>query len=123
MTAYREPGTIDRTEIERAKIHEAAETKRTLIAERERTKRARVEEYGLAVPFAVIAVAFLACAAVVCVTSSYFRAKAPCVEEAALITYGGEAMRCAGGHIETEVLPDRHVLWKCRCPADGGGAP
>ena len=38
MTAYREPGrAVDETEIERAKIHEAAETRRKAIEEHAKT--------------------------------------------------------------------------------------
>ena len=40
MSTYREPGrTVDETEIERAKLHEGAETKRKEIEEKEESRR------------------------------------------------------------------------------------
>lgn len=44
MNPFREPGEkVDKTEIERVKIHEAEETKREAIREREKTKRVNLD--------------------------------------------------------------------------------
>lgn len=126
MTAYREPGRdVDRTDIERAKIHEAGETKRKAIEEQEKTKRAKVEKYGSA-PFGAAAVVL--CSLLLAgsfVAYLHYDSKNPhppapllaeCVEKVEVISRLSSHRDCEkGGHIETTPLPDGDVLWKCVC--------
>lgn len=124
MTAYREPGRdIDVTEIERAKIHEEAETKRKLISEREETRRARFKEYGPTVPIAVTIVALTALATGTCVANNHIEARASdkpvaCVETAEVVSVSSPMKKCiGGGMVETEKLTDAQILVRCRCTA------
>lgn len=123
MNTYREPGRdVDMTEIERAKIHEAAETNRKTIEERGKTQRAKIQQYGPAGHIVGGLLGFAAIVAGALTASNYFDAahpkpfKAACVEKVEVISGISDARRCEnGGHIETTPLKNDDVLWKCVC--------
>ena len=98
MSAYREPGrAVDMTEIERAKIHAAAETKRKAIEEGEKTKRARVEarralwtENGSALLFVIAVTIVGLIVGGVWVGDTWIETRNPpaCVDRAASVAWG-----------------------------------
>lgn len=131
MSGYREPGRdIDVTEIERAKIHEAAETKRKLIEEREETRRVKAKTHGPVVPVVVGLVLLSAIAGGTCVGYRRVEAKDPhrfpaCTESAEIVTSNTPPRACSGGRVTAETLPNGNALIRCRCDAasaehDGG---
>lgn len=123
--AYRTPGReIDETAVETAKIHEAAETQRKLIEEREKTRRNRTDERrilwtdGGFQPLVGVIV-FFVCGAGLGGWALYLHSKRPvseaCTESAELINVNASARTCEGGHIVTEPQPGEKVLVKCVC--------
>ncbi len=119
MDSYREPGrTVDETEIVRAKIHEAAETKRKQIEETEKTKRDRGDTpyiaWGLVSAVAIIGAA-------ICI-GTYITSKYPhpevvnCVEKIEIISSESRVRECEnGGRIETRSIDNNHIEWRCVC--------
>lgn len=129
MTTYRTPGReVDETEIERAKIHEEAETKRKHLEEREKTRRQRIETLGPIPAALAAAVAAVAIIAGAISFHNHLESKAPpkppepCIEIVEIIGRSTDIRQCRnGGRIETTTLPNNDVLWRCICaPKDGG---
>ena len=144
--AYRTPGRdIDMTEIERTKIHEAAETKRAEISEREKTKR-EAQKYrsqwwsahGFAMSVSLMV--FLAISGVIAginvhawIESTHppppFIPSQSCSETVEVVSSWSSIGHCdKGGHITTEKLERGEVLWHCHCPSPSaaitdGGVP
>jgi hypothetical protein len=130
-TAYRTPGRdIDETEIRRAEIHEAAETKRKVIEERAATRRARIKEVGIA-PYVVAGgVLGMTLLVVGVIGEKYVTAHAPpppppaCQEWAEVISHSDSQRECKGGRIfAAPSVADRYMV-RCVCgaaPAVDGG--
>lgn len=116
MDAYRVPdGQVDKTEIERAKIHEEGETKRKLIEEREATKRRRIDQVQEApyVAWGVVgAIAIIAGSIVTGMYVSATKEPPPCVDEVwKKDAYSG--LKC---NRSEQLLVESHDVWTCRCP-------
>jgi hypothetical protein len=133
---YRTPGrTVDETENERTKIHEAAETKRKQISEREETRRKRIVELGpvpyiVACILGVVGIVFAALT-----TSTYFESKGPpkpvsCSESVEVITKSDSMRSCQNGWFDSKPGPGNNELTvSCHCGAkpaatsSDGGTP
>ena len=124
--SYREPGTVDQTEVERAKIHEAAETARKRIEEAEKTKRAIAAEKGDAwvVPWiaaaiaAVIGVIATASTVQVHIERTHHTPPEPCRDSSTLVsTKAGSpsSHECALGAQRTTEPAPNGMMVHCTC--------
>jgi hypothetical protein len=125
MSAYREPGRdVDATDIERTKIHEAAETERARIAAREKTRQEAVKARDT-MGF-ILTRLFAGCVALMLIgalwhtTDSYLIRKYPVPADAPANTCHDEVFgkgsnpQCpyAGQHLAQDA-----DHWFCVCPA------
>jgi hypothetical protein len=124
--AYRE-NAIDKTEVEKTRIHEQEETKRVRLKEKEETQRKRWDtvmhpDYIIPrVVGAVLIAALSAIALLIYLNKKYPSPKEPdppavCVETAEVIGDTSSPRSCwGGGYITTERLYSAYVLVKCHC--------
>jgi hypothetical protein len=128
MTPYRETSgsTVDRTEIECARIREAAETRRKLIEEREKTRRERGD--GWLFPWFIGGLVFigLTIAGAVGYSEHLEAQRATCVESVEIVTLGNSQRQCLLGWIESRSVNEGQIEVHCRCdprPAPSARAP
>ena len=112
--AYR-TANIDMTTIRSTAIHEAAETKRKLIEEREATKRVRMQEIGYAphgfLAATVVAVAVIGGIASHAIVEERVKEQMPCRDSVRERDAYGSA-EC--GHA-LHVLVQDEKTWTCKC--------
>lgn len=107
-------------EVKIAQIHEAAETKRKLISEREETKRAKIAKRGF-IPHIVLGATLLGSLLIgSCTIIHRENVKAeqtrPCIESAEIIGTADNARFCRGTAVmETQLLAANQVLIHCLC--------
>ncbi len=122
MTMYREPGTsVDVTDVERARIHEAAETRREHIRQREETRRERTKALGI-YPYVILGItmAIMTIVGGIVVSqhigASHPEADKPCADSVHVLDEYKKEYQCvAGARLETEKA-DGKTLARCRCP-------
>lgn len=107
-------------EVKIAQIHEAAETKRKLISEREETKRAKIKHRGF-IPHIVLGTTLLGSLLIgSCTFGMQENRKTeqmqPCVESAEVITISDNTKFCkVGATIDTQTMTESKVLVRCLC--------
>lgn len=136
--AYRTPGReVDETAVETAKIHEAAETQRALITEREKTKREALDNRdnaGYLLPRVVAGiVAVAAVIAIATTANTYIEAHSPkpisrpCVAWAEVLSHSDSNRTCAHGRLISQPVSgkDGEMFVRCICEieiADAGAS-
>lgn len=112
--AYRVPERgIDETEIERAKIHEAGETKRKLIEETEKTKREKAQQYGPGPLVAACVIAAVVAIPSAIVAGTYIERKnnTACREE----SYEKGPYHGISCSSQLHIIVETDKTWACKC--------
>jgi hypothetical protein len=122
---FREPGSIDQSEIEKTKIYQAEETKRKLIEEKEETIRRKCEIRGPDFYMGVILASIVIVGALVIggglSYNNYLDKRYPitqCIESVEVISSADRAKHCPNGHVEIENIPGMisdKIIAKCKC--------
>jgi hypothetical protein len=134
---YRVPGRdVDATAIEQEKIRQVGETKRKLIEEKEKSRREiadkrRIRWTDNGFQNMVVFCVLIPSVALAGIGGFYFNMKTPaapvqesgCREMSEVINVNTTTRHCGvGARLETEVMPDGHVLVRCKCFSTVGDA-
>lgn len=131
---YRAPGRdMDVTVIEQEKVRQAAETKRKLIEEKEKTKRELANARRARWTDPTFALLVGVCTIALCLVggitlNAWIEAKSPakpikCEELTDIIRPTSDARHCGpGARLETQPMPNGNVLVRCLCSPPVGDA-
>lgn len=120
------PEILDVTEVQKAKLHEDAETKRNQIHEREETKRTSIAKWRdseFLTAFSVVTIFFIVCSMIgsmvySCQKYPTIEKVPPCVEAVVVIrqTDLGQGKLCsAGATLKTTATNDGFIEIQCTC--------